>query len=79
MTTTTAAHALVVDHFHGFERGVTATAPGKWLRAIFVDTARNNGVDPVDLAAATIEKFDDIDLDHLADKVRATFPELASN
>ena len=49
------------------------------MRAIFVDTARNNGVDPVDLAAATIDKFDEIDLDHLADKVRATFPELAGN
>lgn len=76
---TTAAHALVVDHFHGFERGIAATAPGKWLRAIFVDTARNNGVDPDELAAATIEKFDDLDLAHLADKVRATFPDLASN
>ena len=76
MITTTAAHTLVADHFHGFQRGVAATAPGKWLRAIFVDTARNNGVEPLDLAAATIDKFDAFDLDDLTAKVRAIFLEL---
>lgn len=78
-TTTTSADDLVVRYLHGFTSGVEHTAPGRWMRAIFADTARNNGVDLDDLAAATIARFDALDLDHLADKVRATFPDLPAS